>query len=222
MKRTSLAFAAFAAVAATLAMAGSAQAGTLNAGGTISTSGTTAMLSPHAYGTRVHNQFDSFNIVNSSGALLFQGTLESSVFQNSAGQLTFDLQIVSSEAGLNGVVGSIGRNGFGGWDTDVDWRLDAMGLKNPSQADRSPNGEKIDWSGPWNGTPGIFSGESSRMLFASTDAMAFAPNSAIARITLTTGEFVDIEVASPIPAPGALALLGLSGCLAGSRRRRRA
>ncbi len=210
-----------AAAAASMIMTGTALAGPLTPGGSVSTGGTDAFSSPHAYGTLVHSQMDNFNILHSSGAVLFQGTLESLVFENSSGELTFDLQIIGSEAGLNGVIDSIGRNGFGGWTTDVDWRLDAMGLKDPAKADRSANGDKIEWSGPWSGTAGIFSGESSRMLFASTDATQFAPNSAIARITLTTGEFVDIEVASPIPAPGALALLGLSGCLAGTRRRRR-
>lgn len=210
------------AIAATLAMAGTALASPLSSGSSVATTGTDAFASPHAYGTMVHNQVDNFNILHSSGALLFQGKLESLVFQNSAGELTFDLQVIDSEAGLNGIIGSIGRNGFEGWATDVDWRADAMGFKNPSQADRTVDGKKIEWSGPWSGTPGIFSGETSRMLFASTDANAFAVNAAVARITLTTGEFVDIEVAAPIPAPGAMALLGLAGCVAGSRRRRRA
>ncbi|MEE2908279.1 MAG: PEP-CTERM sorting domain-containing protein [Planctomycetota bacterium] len=210
------------ALAATLALAGSALASPLGPGTSISTSGTNALSSPHAYGTMIHNQVDNFNIVHSTGALLFQGKLESLVFQNSAGELTFDLQVIDSEAGLNGIIGSIGRNGFSGWDTDVDWRADAMGLKDPFQASRTLDGNKVEWKGPWTGSPGIFSGETSRMLFVSTDAEAFAPNAAIARVTLTTGEFVDIEVAAPVPAPGAMALLGLAGCVVGSRRRRRA
>ncbi|MCH2134147.1 MAG: hypothetical protein MK116_10395 [Phycisphaerales bacterium] len=201
--------------------ASTALGGLLSPGSSVTTTGTNALSSPHAYGTLVHAQVDDFNIFSSFGALLYNGKLESMVFQNSAGELTFDLAVIDSESGLNGVIAEIGRNGFSGWTTDVDWRADALGLKDPAMATRTFNGDKIEWKGPWSGTSGIFSGETSRMMFASTDATAFMPQSAIARITLTTGEFVDIEVAAPIPGPGALALLGLAGCVAGGRRRRR-
>ena len=205
---------------ATLAMAASALGSTLTPGGSTATGGTNAMASPHAYGAMVHSQIDEFNILHSSGAVLFHGKLESMVFENSVGDLTFDLAIIDSEAGLNGVVDRIGRTGFSGWLTDVDWRSDAFGIKDPARADRTLDGNKIEWNGPWSGTTGIYSGETSRMLFASTDAQDFLPNAAVARIVLMSGEFVDITVAAPVPAPGAIALLGLAGCLAGHRRRR--
>ena len=208
-----------AACVVTLAMASTSMGGVLNPGSSTLTPGTDALSSPHAYGSLIHNQIDSFNIFAGSGALLFQGQLESFVFENSSGELTFDLAIIGSEPGLNGVIGEVARKGFAGWTTDVDWRADAPGMKSPDSAFRSADGDKLSWSGPWSGTTGIFGGESSRMMFASTDATAFQVNAGLARITLTTGEFVDIEVAAPVPAPGALALLGLAGCL-GSRRRR--
>ena len=208
-----------AACVATLAMAGAAMGGILNSGSSTLTPGTDALASPHAYGSLIHTQVDSFNIFSGTGALLYQGRLESFVFENSIGELTFDLAISGSEGGLNGVIGEVGRKGFSGWVTDVDWRADAPGMKSPASAFRTANGDKIEWSGPWSGTAGILSGESSRMMFVSTDATAYQANAGLARITLTTGEFVDIEVAAPVPAPGALALLGLAGCI-GSRRRR--
>ncbi|MCH2153105.1 MAG: PEP-CTERM sorting domain-containing protein [Phycisphaerales bacterium] len=205
---------------ATFAMASVSMGAILAPGSSSLTPGTDAMTSPHAYGSLVHSQLDSFDIFNSSGALLYQGQLESFVFQNALGELTFDLAIIGSEAGLNGVIGEVARSGFAGWVTDVDWRADAPGMKSPDSASRSTGGDKLFWSGPWSGTAGIFSGESSRMMFASTDATAFQANAGLARITLTTGEFIDIEVAAPVPAPGALALIGLAGCV-GTRRRRR-
>jgi hypothetical protein len=205
---------------ATVSLSASALGSLLAPGSTIATTGTDAIASPGAYGTLVHNQIDNFQIFHATGALLFSGKLESSVIMNSVGQLTFDLAIIQSENGLNGIVETVSRNHFASWVTDVDWRADAPGMKAPASAKRSGSGDMIKWEPDWNGTSGIFSGETSRMLFAATDASMFAVQSGLARITLTSGEWVDIEVAAPVPAPGALALLGLAGCIAGRRRRR--
>ncbi|MCH2134151.1 MAG: hypothetical protein MK116_10415 [Phycisphaerales bacterium] len=184
----------------------------LNAGDTHSLSGTTSSADADAYGTLLYGQNDAISI----GPGVYVGTLLTRVIENSAGELVFELELI----GDSPIIGldRITYSGFAGTDLWSEWKVGAGDLS-PGTVSRSSDGDSVDWSGPWAGNIYHHNSES---MFAVTDATAYSRTGGVVRIMTDWGAYQDVVVAAPmIPAPGAMALVGIAGCLAGSRRRRR-
>ena len=157
----------------------------------------------------------------SSPGGLYSGSLTSGVFINmpdnpyGAGFLSFVYQILN-DAGSQNSLGRFTINGYSGFGTDVGFDPNYGGI-NAFEATRQPDGSSIGFSflaapvGPGLVGPGTYS-------------LGFVVHTNATLYTISPASVIDGDIAptsaySPVPTPGAGALLGL-GTLAAFRRRR--
>lgn len=159
--------------------------------------------------------FQIFADLPRGGALLYEGVLQNRIItSNETGEFHFSYRIRDTNGGLNGIIASVETFGFADWQTRVEYRTDSLGDVGPSRAERSADGDALHYL---FGNP-FFAPEESLFFFAATEAMNYTM--AKTTIYLTTGESVTLDTFAPdVPAPSAVALLGLGG-LAATRRRR--
>lgn len=182
---------------------------------------------PELIGVSLMDKYIGFSIASDAAdggtsETLYQATLMTRVVRSyETGNLTFNYEIIEPNAALTGRISHITVGGFGDFQTRVEYRDDAVsiGEEGPSMAERSADGDTIDFT--FDG--GLNTGDDSHFFFAMTNTDVFYEDSALATIWLETGESVSLVVdsATPpnLPTPGALALLGGAGLL-GARRRR--
>lgn len=163
----------------------------------------------------VANDFSQdFSILDAAGNL-FEANLQSRArVRNDTGQVDFVWRIRDID-NLAGQIASVVVNGYEEWSVGVEYRLDGLGEVGPDSAFRTEDGDSVGF----NFDPTVGFDDESRFFFARSDAFDFDMSGTI-RITLVTGQFVELDTWAPVvPAPGSLALLGLGGIAAVRRRR---
>jgi len=154
--------------------------------------------------------------INDPAGNYFEATLQSrAIIRDDNGMMDFSWRILDIE-NLAGRIASVVVNGYEAWSVGVEYRVDGSGDIGPDSAYRSADGDSVGYNFE-NG--GLGYPDESKFFFSRTDAMGYDASGTI-RITLVTGEFVELDTWAPaVPAPGALSLLGLGGIVAGRRRR---
>jgi hypothetical protein len=188
----------------------------LSPGGTVALTGTTAANNSSLFPATVQVDRDtSFNVTDSTGALIFSGELQDRVAKSATGTLFFDFRIFNTQTGLNGSISSVGRTGFDSLTTSVEYLTDGLGTVGASSASRSSDGSVINFV--FNSPPIMSGVQSSYFHAVFTNAIGYA---LIGSTTITVSEgagqagFVTIPTYAPIsvsvPEPPSLVL----GCLA--------
>lgn len=185
------------------------------AGDTIALSGITHEQDPSLGGVVAIDYSQDFELGDPAGDLV-RGTLQSRVsVRHDTGELDFSWRIrdVSSQFQQ---ISSIVLSGFEGWDVGVEWRIDGSGDIGASHALRTADDNSIGFLFE---SPFLVPPAESKFVFARTHASTYELIGT-ARINLIGGEFVVLDTWAPtVPTPGGLALLGISGIIAGRRRR---
>jgi hypothetical protein len=105
---------------------------------------------------------------------------------------------------------------FAGWDTDVEYRTDGLGDKEPTRATRSADGSDVTFIFGNS----LFSSEESLFMHILTNAKAFTTGQTT--LTLTDGSSVVLSTYQPaVPEPSTVTLATLSLLGMGWRRRNR-
>ncbi len=189
-------------------------------------SGVTNVELPELIGSEYYDFYQDFSISGDAGELYSAVLMTRVVRSDMTGMLHFNYMIMDADESLAGAVSNIDISGFAGYQTRVEYRNGAAAATYaaPIDANRDASGDVLSF----DFGDSFDTGEQSKFFFVMLNTDTFeAPtegvsgNGATATIYLRTGESVTIDVvgAGPVPAPGALALLGLGG-LMGVRRRR--
>ncbi|MAO24951.1 MAG: hypothetical protein CMJ35_05530 [Phycisphaerae bacterium] len=170
-------------------------------------------------GTAISDKYLDFSI-EGEASTLYEGTLMTRVVRShDSGNLHFNYRIMDPNAALAGRISHIEVTGFGDFQTRVEFRDDAtsIGEEGPFKAERMIDGDMIDFT--FDG--GLNTADDSHFFFAMVNTDTFYEDSALATIYLESGESISLVVdsATPVPAPGSLALLSGAGLLASRRRR---
>ncbi len=201
--------------------AGAAHAGLVNLapGSGTGLTGITAASHPETGGVipTGGDLIQSFQILGAGDTLLFEGALQSRVaVSNVTGTIIFFLRIRDTVAGLNGIISNVEYSGFAGWTTNVEWKDDGQGDDGPSRAERSLDGDTLNYLfgfGPLVGP------DESKFFFALTDAKNYALVGT-ATIFLTTGESTTLTVFAPgVPSPTGAGVFALAAAATARRRR---
>lgn len=140
------------------------------------------------------------------------------VRSNQTGDLTLNFQIQNPVGGMGSQVSHIEINGFSGLQTRVEYRGEAgFGDVGPSIAARSPDGDIITFD--FNSS--LASDQTSKFFFVmiGESEYDFDGIQPTATVWTQSGDSVTLNISPPIPAPGALALLGAGGLCFARRRR---
>lgn len=167
--------------------------GTTFPGITTVVSGTTAGSRPELAGVILKDELIPFEIRNNKGRVIFAGKIQNRVVQsNKTGTLSFYFLVRNTSPGLPGRITEIRRDGFGGWKTDMDYRLDGLGTIAPDSVNCATNGTTVGFS---FGKNPITSGSESRFCFVLTEATEFDTSSMV--IIANDGSKVTLKVAAP-------------------------
>ncbi len=160
----------------------------------------------------------SFQILGAGDTLLFEGVLQSRVsISDITNTIIFSLRIRDTVGGLNGIISNVEYSGFAGWTTDVEWNDDGLGDEGPSRAERSLDGDTLNYL---FGFSPLVGPDESKFFFALTDATEYALVGT-ATIFLTTGESTTLTVFAPgVPSPAGGAVFALAAAAVTARRRR--
>ncbi|MFK7760211.1 MAG: PEP-CTERM sorting domain-containing protein [Phycisphaerales bacterium] len=186
----------------------------LNAGESADLFGITAAEDMSLVGTA--NDFSQDISIFDAAGNLFEARFQSrAITRFDTGQIDFAWRISGIED-LAGQVASVVVNGHEAWSVGVEYRIDGLGDVGPTSAFRTEDGDSVGFNFD---DPAVGFENESKFFFARSDASDFAMTGT-ARITLVTGQFIDVDTWAPaVPAPGSLALLGLGGLTAMRRRR---
>ena len=184
-------------------------------------SGITSAEMSELRGSIVFDEYKSFTIGDTEGddQPLYEGTfLTRLVRSNETGNLTFNFRFMNDNTDLNGQIKHIEITGFDGQRTRVEYRAEAGDdYLDAEAAARSLDGDMLSYNFSEDGEADL----SSKFFFAmlDSDEYDFELGNPVATIYLFSGESVSVDIVDPVPAPGALALLGSAGLLASRRRR---
>lgn len=175
-------------------------------------SGTTAAARPELGGLVLADTLRPFSIDLGSGLSI-------------AGTLDFYFRIMNDTAS-GGAIIFAGRSDFGAWTTDVDWRVDGLGVDGPSFGFRNPGGTEVQF-GFFSGV--VDPGEDSRFFFIKTNATQFSATGSayLAGLPANGGQGSSVELTTyqptvvPLPAAAWLFSSGLLGLVGVARRNSR-
>ncbi len=201
-------------VAVGLVQCASGSITSLEAGQSVGLSGIDSVSDHSLLGTP-EVYFTDFTIEGDSG-ILFEGSLGyRAVTRLDTGMIDFSWRLLTTED-YEGEVASIEVDGYSAYSVGVAYRTDQFGSIAPTSASRSVDGDTVVFGFD---SPPIGNLLGAKPVWVRTDATAY-DLSGTARITLVSGEFIELATFAPaVPAPGALAVLGLGGLVAGRRRR---
>jgi len=145
-------------------------------GGGVGLAGTTAAANPWLNGVIIAENIQPFEIKDAGGVVLAKGKLQDRVVRSfMTGTNHFYFRVM-----LDGpapvVVTHVMRQSFNGLFTNVDYRLDGIGLAGPRAAFRDPIGQVIRYD--FSNNP-VLPGTSSRFVFAATNAKTLTKNGQI-------------------------------------------
>lgn len=159
--------------------------------------------------------YEQFTIGEPAGSYFAAALQSRAIIRSDNGMMDFSWRILDVE-NFSSRVASVVVNGYEAWSVGVEYRVDGLGDVGPEEALRSVDGDSVQYNFDIGG---LGYPDESKFFFSRTDAMGYDMSGTI-RITLRTGEFVELDTWAPaVPAPGSLALLGLGGMLAVRRRR---
>lgn len=200
-------------VAAGLVQCASGSITSLDAGQSVGLSGVDSASDHSLLGTP-EVYFTDFTIEGDSGTL-FEGSLGyRAVTRIDTGMIDLSWRLLAI-GDYEGEVASIEVDGYSSYSVGVAYRTDQFGTIAPTSASRSVDGDSVAFGFD---SPAIGDLLGSKPSWIRTDAMAY-DFSGTARITLVSGEFIELATFAPVPAPGAFAVLGLGSLVAGRRRR---
>ena len=157
--------------------------------------GTTVAARPELAGVVLRDELIDFEIRNAAGKVVFAGKVQDRVSQsNQQKTLSFIFRIRNTNPDLPGRITEVRRKGFGGWKTDVDYRLDGLGTIGPDSFKRDPKGMTVGFS--FGKTP-VTPGAESRFCFVLTDAAGFDAKAGSLVIIADDGSKVTLQVAAP-------------------------
>lgn len=191
---------------------------------TDSLSGITNSQMSELIGMTQFDSYQNFSVIDTpegeDTSTLYEATLLTRMVRsNQTGMLTMNFQIFDANSDSSGQISHIDITGFAGLETRVEFRNEVTGptLIGPDSAARSEDGNTISFG--FSG--GLDSNESSKFFFAMLNLAEydFDGMNPQATIYLSTGESVSLDINPPVPSPGSLALLGLSGLCVTRRRR---
>lgn len=172
------------------------QAVDLPPGGDVALSGLPGGVGP---GTVIYDELNEFTITGGGGALLYRGVLQARVVRLTAtGRLAFAYLVRDTQPGLNGIVDETSHTDFHFVHTFVEYSTTSIGTVVPRRARRSDDGATVTFD--FSAEP-IFSGSESKFFEIATNAESFEV-SGTTRISLSTGQFVDIVTPRPAREPG--------------------
>jgi MYXO-CTERM domain-containing protein len=150
---------------------------------------------------------------------LFSGTLTTRVISgdttNPYGGLTFTYTLTHDVGSITSL-GRLTTIGWSGWLSDASYLLGDAG-NFPQIIDRPGSlGEVIGFTFSGTPTAPIAPGTTSTLLVVQTNATQFRQTIA----NVIDGAVAQVPTLSPIPTPGSVAILGLSGLALAARRRR--
>lgn len=157
-------------------------------GGAVATPGTTSAARPELAGVVVQDVIRPISVA--VGGTVIRGWLQDRIVRsNQTGTLDFYYRI-NIDQGSNGAINQVRKATFApaGAPTDVDWRMDGLGTKNPKGAIRSANGQIVVFEHP--GGNAIMPGQQSRFVFVKTRAREYKVGTSMLRWTSAGGSGV--------------------------------
>lgn len=158
--------------------------------------------------------FTDFTIEGDSGTV-FEGSLGfSALTRFDTGEIDLYWRVVAS-GDYSGEVASVMIDGYSDFSVGVAFRTDRFGSHAPTEASRSIDADSVDFSFD---DPAIQYPFGTKEFMIRTDAIEYALGGT-ARVSLVSGEFVDLATFAPVvPSPSGLMVLGLGGLFAVRRR----
>jgi hypothetical protein len=169
-------------------------------------SGTTVAAQPELGGLVIVDDLIPYQIFGGGGApLLYEGNLQARIVRSDVtGNLSFNYRLRDPNGELNGIVASLEADSFVGWSTDVEYRTDGLGTKEPTRATRSADGSDVAFLFGNS----LFSNEDSYFMHILTDAKAYTTGQTT--LTLTDGSSVVLSTYQPaVPEPASAVLLAM-------------
>jgi hypothetical protein len=157
--------------------------------------GTTFAAEPDLGGPVLGDKVIPFRIVNSGGALLFEGKLQNRVVRSSTtSKLHFYYRIFETQGGLNGIIQSVFAAPFSPAVSSgykADWRLDGLGNTSPGEVSRGVAGGRIEFRFN-NPSEVLVGGYESHFFFLKSTSKNFSENG-LTNIRLTTGDNITLS-----------------------------
>jgi hypothetical protein len=176
-------------------------------GGAIALTGTTSAAQPELGGTVIVDDLIPYQIFGGGvgNPLLYEGNLQARIARSDlTDNLIFEYRLREPTNGLNGIMSTLAANDFAGWSTDVEYRTDGLGDKEPTRATRSADGSDVTFIFGNS----LFSSEESLFMHILTNAKAYTTGQTT--LTLTDGSSVVLSTYQPaVPEPGSMVLLAL-------------
>ncbi len=130
--------------------------------------GTTAADRPELAGGVLRDELIDFEIRNAAGKVVFAGQVQDRVARSKQREtLSFEFRIRNTNPDLPGRITEVRREGFEGWTTDVDYRVDGLGAIGPNSVNRDKKGATVGFS---FGKNPVTAAAESRFCFVLTDA----------------------------------------------------
>ncbi|HVH68383.1 MAG TPA: hypothetical protein VM716_10980 [Gemmatimonadales bacterium] len=161
-------------------------------GATISVPSSTAATEPDLTGVVLHDSLIPFVILDSLRRVVCRGRLQDRVVRsNQTGLLHFYYRIRGDRRRQRGRIRSGVTLSFGLATLSVGYRLDGLGVVNPTSATRTADTVQFDFKSP------LSCGAESRFFFIKTNAKNFGPGQTA--LVLSGGQSVTLNTVAPVP-----------------------